>query len=477
MRRGQLLSMDALVSIVLVIMVLGTVSATSENLRGEITSLIGWYERVNIADNMLDVLVKSPGVPGDWEDNVSAARAIGLRSEEYPYALDYYKVRALMDSFVNSSEVRAALYNLSGGRDFQMDIYLTEMNVTVNGSFAQEIYANLTTSFDNIKIALATDNSGNLPFKVRCDSVKVNGVSSPYGQALDLNAGDILEFINIDPAQVLTGGNERVDAIPDNGNPDDQIPSGSYVEVVVVDEISQYHYSLTEDNGTCELHVGGQGQVKLTINGYSGTNFQALSNVTFPRFASTPSASLVLINGTVTNLTEAISSRTRSLWTQYQERAVSIALRLYNSTLVLPTTEERVIAGKLVQNVPSQGFFEFTTAGDGNATFVVVDGSVSKGLMVWRGTESGVLKASLTWREGGEVHSAFYEGNSTSVRVPLSDVFDVFDTEYGPKLVELWVFQNNFDSPLTMTDHGVLGPVLVPKFEPLMIKLWVWDEP
>lgn len=476
MRRAQLLSMDALLSVVLVIMVVGVVINTNDMIKAELTGLIDWYDRANIADSMLDVLIKSPGYPAGWEDDPSAVRVIGLRSEKYAYALDYDKVRALMGSFSNTSAVQASLYNLSRWKDFQMVIYLTQVNVTINGSFAEEIYVDLSGDFDNIKIALATDNSGNRAFEVECDSVKVNGEPSEYGHALDLDAGDTLEFITVDPAQVLTGGNNRVDVIPDNDNPEDPIPSGSYVKIVVVGERSNYHYSLTENDGVCELHIGGQGQVKLIVKGNSGANFGAFSNVTFPRFSPVPTSSLVLINGSVANETAAIASRLRSPWVQYQERTLSVALRRYNSTLVVPSKKERIIAGKLVQNVPAQGFFEFTTTGDGNATFVIIDGSVSKGLMVRRGASSGVLRASITWREGDEVHTFFYEGNATSVRVPLSVMFDVFDTENGPKVIEVWVVENNFDAPLTMTDSGALGPILSPKFEPLMIKLWVWDD-
>lgn len=476
MRRGQLFSMDALISLVLVIIVVGTVSATSENLRGEIASMIGWYERANIADSMLDVLMKSPGEPEDWESEPSSVIVVGLRSTKYPHALDYNKVKALMDYFSTSTAIQNALYNLSHMKDFQMELYLTQMDVSINGSFASEIYVDLTGDFDNIKIALATDNSGNRAFKVKCDSVLLNGAPSPYGQSIKLDTGDTLEFITIDPAQVLTGGNNRVDVIPDNDNPEDSIPSGSYVQIVVVDAKSNYHYSFTENNGVCELHIGGQGQVKLVIQGNSGANFAVISNVTFPRFSSVPTSSLILINGSLSDETTANASRFHSPWVEYVERNSLIALKFYSSTLTVPNKKERLIVGKLTQNVPAQGFFEFTTTGNGNATFVIIDGNTSKGLMVWRGSSSGLLKASIAWREGGKVRAFFYEGNTTSVRVPLSVVFNVFDTERGPKVIEVWSVENDFDAPLIMADRGTLGPILAPKFEPLIIKLWVWDD-
>lgn len=476
MRRGQLFSMDALISLVLVIMVLGTVSATSENLRDEIASMIGWYERANIADSMLDVLTKSPGEPEDWESNPSSVMIVGLRSPKYPHALDYNKVKALVDYFSTSTAIQNALYDLGHMKDFQMELYLTQMDVSINGSFAAEIYADLTGDFENIKIALAADNSGNRAFRVKCDSVKVNGAPSPYGMHLTLFPGDVLEFITIDPAQVLIGGNDRVDVIPDNDNPEDPIPRGSYVQILVFDARSNYHYSLIENNGVCELHIGGHGQVKLLIQGNSGADFGVIYNVTFPRFSSLPTSSIILINGTVANETIARASRLRSPWIEYVERGLVVTIKFYNSTLTVPDRKERIIAGKLTQNVPALGFLEFTTTGNGNATFVIIDGNVSKGLIVWRGRSSGILKASITWHKGDEVRAFFYKGNTTSVTIPLNVMFNTFDPGKGPKVVEVWSVKNNFDAPLVMTDGGTLGPILAPKFEPLLIKLWVWDD-
>ncbi|WP_054840508.1 hypothetical protein [Thermococcus sp. JCM 11816] len=97
-RGGQIFSLDAMLSLVIIIMVVGTVSATSENLKNEITSLVGWYERANIAENMLDVLTRSPGgEPEDWEKNIASVIVPGLRSLRGGNNLDYSKVMALVE--------------------------------------------------------------------------------------------------------------------------------------------------------------------------------------------------------------------------------------------------------------------------------------------------------------------------------------------------------------------------------------------
>ncbi len=130
-RRGQLLSMDALVSIVLVIMILGTVSATSESLRSGITSMIGWYERSNIADNMLDVLTKNPGVPEDWERDPSSVEVVGLAGEDG--TISWEKVQSLIYLIAqNNTRAKSSLLNMSMGNDFELVLYRGGWNFSVN---------------------------------------------------------------------------------------------------------------------------------------------------------------------------------------------------------------------------------------------------------------------------------------------------------------------------------------------------------
>ncbi|WP_461867088.1 hypothetical protein [Thermococcus sp.] len=131
MRRAQVFTLDALLSMVLVIMVLGVVLNTSESITTEITNLAGWYERANFANNMLDVLTKSPGDPENWELNISALKSVGLRSSAYSYADDYIKLITLVRN-ANLPVVRDSLLNLSSWKDFQLNIYLTNISVELN---------------------------------------------------------------------------------------------------------------------------------------------------------------------------------------------------------------------------------------------------------------------------------------------------------------------------------------------------------
>lgn len=118
-----------MLSLVIIIMVVGTVSATSENLKNEITSLVGWYERANIAENMLDVLTRSPGEPEDWEKNIASVIVPGLRSLR-GNNLDYSKVMALVEGVkAGNPSLQSALWDLSNGYNFKLMVSMPNQSV------------------------------------------------------------------------------------------------------------------------------------------------------------------------------------------------------------------------------------------------------------------------------------------------------------------------------------------------------------
>ncbi len=120
MRKAQLFSLDAMIALVLVVLMLGTVTATSEGLRNEITSMVGWYERANIADNMLDVLTKSPGEPENWVDDPSRVRIVGLASN-MSGGVSEKKVGALLRAVGRGvPAVKSSLEKMCGDKDFEL---------------------------------------------------------------------------------------------------------------------------------------------------------------------------------------------------------------------------------------------------------------------------------------------------------------------------------------------------------------------
>ena len=141
MRRAQLLSLDAMLSLIIMMFVFAAVINTSAALKGEITSMLGWYERANIADNMLDVLTKSPGDPVDWENNPAEVRVLGLK-QDGGFGLSYEKITAMNE---HASELLDKFTNLSLGKDFLILTYISKFRVGISGSFPNpEITANYT---------------------------------------------------------------------------------------------------------------------------------------------------------------------------------------------------------------------------------------------------------------------------------------------------------------------------------------------
>lgn len=77
-------------------MVVGIVLVIFENFKNEIIFFVGWYERVNIVENMLDVLMRSFGEFEDWEKNIVLVIVFGLRLFR-GNNLDYLKVMVFVE--------------------------------------------------------------------------------------------------------------------------------------------------------------------------------------------------------------------------------------------------------------------------------------------------------------------------------------------------------------------------------------------
>jgi len=341
MRRGQILSLDALLSLVIVVMVIGVVINANDMIKAEITNLVEWYDKANIVSNMLDVLTKSPGCPKDWEEDVTRVRVVGLRSADYSYALDYDKLMMLNSSI---NHVRGSLLNLSGWKDFQLEFYLMTKNFSVSG----EVPENLSVS---------------------------------------------LQFI-------------------------------------------------------------------------------------YPANLSKPSFSFAIINGTVVHdIDTIVRSKNASPWIEYQERRLVVAKLIHNNTVIARNQGKELMVGKLRQNIPICTYLEVEVPQEaGNVTFVILDGEISKGLLIKKDSTDSNVTAVLAWKEGTQSVVKSYEGNTTTVKIPWKDIFGEFNPENGAKPVEFWLYESNFNGNVILRDLDNIGLLLGPKLEPILIKLWVWDD-
>ncbi len=341
MRRGQIFSLDALLSLVLVMMVLGVVLNTNESVMAEINRVVGWYEHANLGSGMLDVLTESTGDPEDWQNNLSALRSVGLRSVNYSYAVDYSKLIALVAN-INLSQIKQNLLNLSARKNFQLDIYLTNISVNLD----------VTTS----------------PL-----SVWVVNVSYTYA-----------------------------------------------------------------------------------------------SNLSVPTFR------ISFINGSVVTDEGIInSSRANSTWVTYQYKDVIVARRVYYSQVNISRGQE-VLAGILKSNVPPYANLEITVPSDesGYVIFSVLDGDKGKALVVQKESPTSNVNATVVNEDNTTLS---YTGNTTTVEVPWSALFEEFNTQTTVKIVDMRVHDDTFAGTVSMKDLNALGIILAPRLEPAVLKLWMWE--
>ncbi|MCD6373070.1 MAG: hypothetical protein J7L37_05940 [Thermococcus sp.] len=178
-RRGQVFSLDAMIAFVIVILMLGTVTATSEGLRNEITSMVGWYERANIADNMLDVLIKSPGEPANWIDDPSNVRVVGL-ADNRSSGIVYQKVLKLVNEVENNnSAVKASLVKMCNDKDFELLFFQGKWDFNVSYLWDPTITGTTFWEFmswpGDCKVAGNKKYDLNYPAVSFCDPLLVTG--------------------------------------------------------------------------------------------------------------------------------------------------------------------------------------------------------------------------------------------------------------------------------------------------------------
>ena len=483
MRRGQILSFDALLSLVIVVMVIGVAINANDMIKAEITNLVGWYDRSNIANNMLDILTKSPGYPKDWEESVTMIRVVGLRSADYSYALDYDKLIKL-NSSITVANVRNSLLNLSRWKDFQLEFYLMTKNVSVSGNFSSTINVILESITGPGGVNLIIEGDEGRTFKVKWVILNKGGevyenediCSLVRGNNVDLADGDILSF--------ETNETIYVSAIRQGVQSSYTLPPGTVVtiEILNVNVGQGSNIKMNYGGGSCpyEFKIIGQGNVRAKFQAEVPGNLAILSQFMYPTNLSKSTFSFAIINGSIVNDTSIIDkSKNSSPWIEYQERRLVVAKLIYNNTIKVNKNqkEKELIVGKLKQSIPSYAYLKVEVSQEaGNVTFVILDGEISKVLFVKKDSSNSDVTAILAWK--GETQSIvkFYGGNTTTVRIPWRDIFGEFNPENGAKPVEFWLYENNFSGNVILRDSGNIGLFLEPKFEPILIKLWVWDD-
>ncbi|MDK2782431.1 MAG: hypothetical protein PWQ32_20 [Thermococcaceae archaeon] len=489
MRKGQLLSIDALLSLVIVVMVVGVVMNTNDMIRAEITNLLDWYDRANIANNMLDVLTKNPGYPEDWEENVSGVKMIGLRHEDYSYALDYEKILALNRSKGNLTEI---FDQLTRGKDFMFEVYISKFNVNVEGRFPRVYinnitFANPTPPPFGVIVDIYKPEAGDTTFRVSYIRVIKGGkiyenneiCSINNGNNIDLDPGDYVMFITEEPVEIVgKRGSEPLHNYT--------VYPPVIVEVYVGLEEKQSNFLIEfSPKGQCwyDLKLGTRGNVIITISSYDNT---------FPNLTSTynrsrdfydlsePLYTIAFINKTFVEDEATIkASMQRSPWIEPVERTFVFLRPVYNLSAG-PSDEEPLVYGFMKYKVMDGEVvrIKVNSSSYGNLTLISQLGTEIRGFFVY-GNQSD-LNATLVWYEyENETRTQklkSYKGFNGTITVPFKELFGSTDTQNKILLLWLYSLEGWSRDEVEIEFIPEIRYMLEPKFDDAIIKLLVWDD-
>jgi len=355
-RRGQLLSIDALLSLVIVVMVVGVVMNTNDMIKAEITNLLDWYDRANIANNMLDVLTKNPGYPEDWEENVSSVKSVkmvGLRDNTYSFALDYDKIIALNRSKDNLTEI---FNQLAREKDFLLEVYISNITLNISGRFPRVYLNNITFANPRehppgVRFWIATGPEEENPSPFIVSYIKVIQDGTTYvnnetcgtppvnGNVIFLDQGDYVKFVVVQDVYIKAERGKYNEAV--------FIPNGSVIEFFMTNPQSAFHITYDEDGCPYKFKFAGFGDVVVTVSAYDST-FPTL-NFTYESARNLfdldkPLCRIAMINGTFeSNMDKIKSSMNRSPWVEPVYRVSPVTKFIYNLSSG-PSREEPILS-------------------------------------------------------------------------------------------------------------------------------------
>jgi len=103
-------------------------------------------------------------------------------------------------------------------------------------------------------------------------------------------------------------------------------------------------------------------------------------------------------------------------------------------------------------------------------------GTEVRGAFIYKNASALLVNATLVWYENGEPKVKGYHGENNTVVFPFEELFGSEETE--GKLIGLWLYSLEGWSRANVTIEVVpsIEYMLEPKFEPVLVKLLVWDD-
>ncbi|AFL94977.1 hypothetical protein CL1_0772 [Thermococcus cleftensis] len=483
-----------MLSLIIVIMILGMVSTTSTAMKNEITTMVGWYERSNIGDNMLDLIMKTPGSPDNWETNPSSMVQLGLENPDYPDTIDYNKIEALNEAYQNNDEaLKEALSNLSLGKDFSLGFFLTRI----------EIEGDVTV------VPPTTEGSVDVPSGGHLSITPVRGYAYGRGiyaewidpERVDLEGvGNIPNVINISAGEtfvfkLIEGGSVRVD-VPGGGSPGGpvnyEIPTGVTVHIEVETGYLLIGWAKL-DNGTYELwipyHRQGQ-QVRTTWEGTVWWGQQggvSSSDLVIKYIYATEVVhadyNITLINGEFVNDPDEIkASMDRSPWVTYSERRVPMSKMIYSSQYTVTPSDlpKEMYVGTLTTTVPDYMSFKIEFSDPGYVVLVAwLRGTNVSGysvLAAYRTEEDPTMKAIINQTINGNNVVHYYSSPSPDyIVIPWNDFLTT--VKQGESLdIYVWVYKMKDVNVMQFIDLNGINTLMKPQVSLAVLRLSVWDD-
>ncbi|MBP1911753.1 hypothetical protein [Thermococcus stetteri] len=478
--------------IVMLIFVVGAITDTSSALKSEIAGMLEWYERANIAENMLDVLTKNPGEPEDWYLHPADARVSGLRDSNISYALDYEKFIVFNSS---KEQIKDKLVELAMGKDFKIVSFISNFNVDIVGSYPKVYLDNVTFSRKggNVRFDIQGSPNGNDFFSIESIAItrggqtyinsSITALADNSHRKIPLVGGDIVEFVTTSTTYITT---TKADIPPGLCN-SALSTSGTCVIgplpprtkfTIYVNPHSNFQIQMNgQDNWQSIRLTAGQGQVIVTVSARDSQLPQIVANYTPASVVeedNKPAWEFAVINGSIVNDENVINaSMNRSPWIEVEKR-VSVLNRLEYNLSAQPSKSVPMVYGVLRSNLPVGGYFKVSVpSGEGDLSFVIISGTQKRALFVYR--EAGSKVRAVMVYNNSSIEPTYYSGDANSVAVPLETLFG--NPSPGDTIAIWFVSINGWErSSVEMKFEPSLGVVLAPKFDAIILKLWVWDD-